>query len=60
MQMNDKGTPVIMRYNEVRFGKPDAKQFVAPAGFTKHTDMQQLMLAIAQKQNQKPNPAGKK
>jgi hypothetical protein len=60
MQMNDKETTVVMRYNEVRLSKPDAKQFDAPAGFTKHADMQQLMLAIAQKQNQKGSPGGKK
>src|SRR5881296_450531 len=60
MQMNDKGSTVVMRYSEVSFSKPDAKQFDAPAGFTKHTDMQQLLMAIAQKQNQKPSPGGKK
>jgi hypothetical protein len=60
MQMNDKDTTVVMRYTDVRLSKPDAKQFVAPAGFTKHTDMQQLMIAIAQKQNQKGGPSGKK
>ena len=60
MQMNEKETTVVMRYNEVRLGKPDAKQFAAPAGFTKHADMQQLMLAIAQKQNPKGSPGGKK
>src|SRR5213596_2472686 len=38
---------------QVHLSKPDAKQFDAPAGCTKHTDMQQLMMAIAQKQNQK-------
>ena len=60
MEMNDKGTTVVMRYNEVRLSKPDAKQFDAPAGFTKHADMQQLMMAIAQKQNQKGSQGGKK
>ena len=60
MQMNDKETTVVMRYKEVHFSKPDAKQFDAPAGFTKHTDMQQLMMAIAQKQNQKSGQGGKK
>ena len=59
MQMNDKETTVVMRYNEVRLGKPDAKQFDAPAGFTKHADMQQLMVAIAQKQSQKGSQGGK-
>src|SRR2546427_5833581 len=60
MQMNDKETTVVMRYKEVHLSKPDAKQFDAPAGFTKHTDMQQLMMAIAQKQNQKSSQGGKK
>jgi len=60
MQMNDKETTVVMRYKEVHLSKPDAKQFDAPAGFTKHTDMQQLMMAIAQKQNQKGSQGGKK
>ena len=60
MQMNDKETTVVMRYKEVRLSKPDAKQFDAPTGFTKHADMQQLMLAIAQKQNQKDSQGGKK
>ncbi len=60
MQMNDKETTVVMRYKEVHLGKPDAKQFDAPAGFTRHTDMQQLMMAIAQKQNQKSGQGGKK
>ena len=59
MQLNDKETTVVMRYNEVRLSKPDAKQFDAPAGFTRHTDIQQLMMAIAQKQNQKGSRSGK-
>src|SRR5436309_10438301 len=60
MQMNEKETTVIMRYNEIRLGKPDAKQFDAPAGYTKHADMQQLMIAIAQKQSPKGGPNGRK
>jgi len=60
MQMNDKQTTVVMRYKEVHLSKPDAKQFDAPAGFTKHSDMQQLMMAIAQKQNQNGSPGGRK
>ena len=60
MQMNDKETTLVMHYDDVRFSKPDAKQFDAPAGFTRHTDVQQLMIAIAQKQNQKGSQGGKK
>jgi hypothetical protein len=60
MQLNDKGTTVIMSYKEVHLSKPDAKQFDAPASFTKHSDMQQLMMAIAQRQNQKGSQGGRK
>ncbi len=59
MQMNEKETTVIMRYNEIHLGKPDAKQFDPPAGYTKHADMQQLMIAIAQKQSPKGGPNGR-
>jgi len=59
MQMNEKETTVIMRYNEIHLGKPDAKQFDSPAGYTKHADMQQLMIAIAQKQSPKGGPNGR-
>jgi hypothetical protein len=58
MQMNDKDGAVIVRYTEVHLGRPDAKQFVTPAGFIKHTDMQQLMMAVVQKQ--KGSQGGKK
>jgi hypothetical protein len=60
MQMNDKETTLVMHYKDVRFSKPDARQFDAPAGFTRHTEVQQLMIAIAQKQNQKGSQGGKK
>jgi hypothetical protein len=60
MQMNDKETTVVMRYTDVRLGKPDAKQFDAPSGFTKHPDMQQLMISLAEKQNPKGGERGKK
>jgi len=60
MQMNDKETTVVMRYTEVRLSKPDAKQFEAPSGFTKHPDMQQLMISLAEKQNSKGGERGRK
>jgi len=50
MQMVDKESTVVMRYKEIQIAKPDAKQFVAPAGYMKHADMSQLMMAAMQKQ----------
>ena len=50
MQINDKEATVVMRYKEVRLARPEAGQFDAPAGYTKHADMQQLMMVAMQKQ----------
>jgi len=60
MQMKDKETTVVMRYTEVHLSKPDAKQFDAPSGFTKHPDMQQLMISLAEKQKPKGGERGQK
>jgi hypothetical protein len=49
MQMNDKEATVVMRYKEIKLARPDAKQFEAPAGYSKHSDMMQLMQVAAQK-----------
>ena len=49
MQMNDKETTVVMRYKDIKLANPDAKQFTAPAGYSKHTDMMQLMQVAVQK-----------
>ena len=49
MQMNDKDATVVMRYKDIQLAKPDAKQFAAPAGYGKHTDMMQLMQVAVQK-----------
>ena len=48
-QMNDAGAIVVIRYQNVQFARPDAKQFVAPPGYTKHKDLLQLMEAAALK-----------
>jgi len=50
MQMNDKEATVVMRYKEIQLAKPETKQFDPPAGFTRHADMQQLMMVAMQKQ----------
>jgi len=49
-QMNDKGTNVVIRYKKVQFVRPDAKQFGAPSGYTRHQDLLGLMQAAALKQ----------
>ena len=51
MQMNDKEATVVMRYKEIQLAKPETKQFDPPAGFTRHADMQQLMMIVMQKQS---------
>jgi len=57
MRMSDRGTNVVIRYKDVQFARPDAKQFEAPAGYTKHADVMQLMQVAMQKMM---NGAGKK
>jgi hypothetical protein len=58
MQMNDNESTVVMRYKQVQMARPEAGQFQPPAGYTKHADVQQLMMAAAQKQ--KGGRGGKK
>ena len=57
IRMTEKGTNVVIRYKDVQFSRPDARQFEAPAGYAKHTDMMQLMQVGMQKM---ANGAGKK
>jgi hypothetical protein len=49
LRMGEGGTNVVIRYKDVQFAKPEAKQFEAPAGYTKHTDMMQLMQGAMQR-----------
>ena len=49
-QLNDGGATVVIRYKNVQFSRPDAKQFEPPSGYTRHTDIIQLMQAAAQRQ----------
>lgn len=48
-QMKDKENNIIMRYRDIQFAAPDAKQFDAPTGYTKYTDIQQLMQVVMQR-----------
>ena len=43
MQMNQNEATVVMRYSNIQLVRPDAKQFEAPAGFTKHASVEQMM-----------------
>ncbi len=49
-QMNDAGGNIVIRYKNVQLVRPDANQFGAPSGYTKHRDFLQLMQAAAGRQ----------
>jgi negative regulator of sigma E activity len=43
IQMDQPDATVVMQFNNVQLVKPDAKQFDAPAGFTKHASVEKIM-----------------
>jgi hypothetical protein len=45
IQMDQRQMSVVMQYRDVRLVRPDAHQFEAPMGFTKHASNEQLMQA---------------
>jgi hypothetical protein len=47
--LSEKEMTVVMRYKDIKLAKPEPRQFDAPAGYSKHTDMMQLMQLAAQK-----------
>lgn len=49
IQMEIKGHKVSLNFKDVKFVKPDAKEFNAPEGYTKHTDAQGLLSAALNK-----------
>jgi hypothetical protein len=49
VQAQEKGDTVLMRYKNIQFAKPDAKQFDLPTGYTVHTSMEAFMGAIMAK-----------
>ncbi|HXT39999.1 MAG TPA: hypothetical protein VN887_08250 [Candidatus Angelobacter sp.] len=50
MQMNENESTVVMRYKQIQLARPEARQFQPPTGYKKHADVQQLMMAAAQRQ----------
>jgi hypothetical protein len=45
----EKTDTVIMRYKDVKFVKPDTKQFEKPADFTEYADAKDMMTAVMMK-----------
>jgi hypothetical protein len=52
MQFNEPEASIIMRFSHIQLARPDAALFDPPAGFTKYSDVQQLMQAVMQKMTQ--------
>jgi hypothetical protein len=49
MEFPDGGTTVTMAFKNIKPSAPDSKQFEAPAGYKKHSDIQELMMGALQK-----------
>ena len=49
IQTTEKDNTLILRFSQVQFAKPEAKQFEPPAGYTKYSDMQEMMMGAAAK-----------
>jgi hypothetical protein len=45
VEMNQPDATLTMSYKEVKLGRPDAKEFDAPAGYTRHKNIELLMQA---------------
>lgn len=45
----EKDLTSVMRFSQIQFARPDAKQFLPPAGFTKFTDAESLVLSRSTK-----------
>lgn len=56
----EKGDSVTIRYRDVQFAKPDAKQFATPAGYKEYDDVQSLMQGAMMKMMEKAGAAGAK
>ncbi len=49
IQTSGKEGSLLMRYQNIKFVKPDAAQFEPPTGYTAYADIQQMMMAAMQK-----------
>jgi hypothetical protein len=56
MEFMDGDATITLVYRNIKLTPPDATAFEAPAGFTKHEDMQALMLSASQKGAVTPAP----
>jgi hypothetical protein len=49
IEAKEKDTTVVMKFKDVQFAKPDAKQFETPADYTKYNSLQDLQQLMMQK-----------
>ncbi|MDB6110829.1 MAG: hypothetical protein JWR69_2579 [Pedosphaera sp.] len=49
LQMTEQDNTVVMKFKEIKLGRPDAKQFEAPAGLTRYDSAEKLMKAVVLK-----------
>ena len=49
IQIDDPRMKMTMRFKDVQLKEPDAGRFIPPADFTKYTNPQEMMQAVAQK-----------
>lgn len=49
IQTKESDATVVMKFKDVQFAKPDAKQFEIPAGYTKYESLQALQQVMMQK-----------
>ena len=56
IQAKEKDNTSIIRFNEVKLTKPDAKQFEPPAGYTQYSNQIDLMQAMMSKMTQDTAP----
>jgi hypothetical protein len=54
MEFADTEATITMIFRDIKLSPPDAKAFEAPAGFTKHADMQALMTSVSQRNARTP------
>lgn len=56
IQAKESENTSILRFSDVKLGKPDSKQFEPPAGYTQYNNQQELMQAMMIKMGQEAAP----